>query len=141
MSVANFLVHLIGVKLKPKEQERFSKFLTQVLCEHLRDHWLPAKPYKGGGFRCIRIREGHFDPRLEEACHRAQISKNTVKKALPPNLMVWIDPFEVTYRIGDSGCIRCIYSYKEDQVNVPWHPRPTLPNPGSKWGCCFCRQN
>ncbi len=138
-SVANFLVHLMGDKLTPNKQERFVRFLTQVLFQRFRDHWMPDKPDKGCGFRCLRIREDHLDPVLEEACHRAQISTKTVKKALPPNLMVWIDPFEVTYRIGDSGCIICIYSYQEDQVNVPWQAPPSLPAPAAPKWYCFCK--
>ena len=136
-SVANFLVHLIGQKLKPKEQERFAKCLIQFLCYKYRDHWLPAKPYFGCGYRCLRFREDYFDPKIEQACHLANVSKSTVKKALPPNMMVWIDPFEVTYRIGDNGCICSIYEFGDDKINVPWQCPPSLPTPMSKWYCCW----
>ena len=136
MSAANFLVHLMGDNLNKKDKERLSKCLVKVLYRRYRDHWLPDKPYWGCGYRAMRIREGYFDAMLGQACGEAQISTAYVKKALPPNLMIWIDPFEVTYRIGDFGRIVVIYSYKKDQINVPWQAPLTLPNPASKWFCC-----
>ena len=135
-SAANFLVHLMGDNLKMKDKERFRKSLIQVLHRRYRGHWMPDKPFNGCGFRAIRIREGYFDGCVELACEEAYIPTAKVRKALPSNIMFWIDPFEVTYRIGDFGCLVEIYSYKEDQINVPWQAPPTLPNPATKWFCC-----
>jgi protein Tob/BTG len=135
-SAANFLVHLMGDNLKMKDKERFRKSLIQVLHRRYRDHWMPDRPIKGSGFRVIRIREGYFDMCLGRACAEAYIPTANVRKALPPNIMLYIDPFEVTYRLGDFGCEVVIYSYKEDQINVPWQAPPTLPNPATKWFCC-----
>ena len=138
LSAANFLVALVSHKLKRKEQERFGKCLTQIFRRRFRDHWFPDKPYKACGFRALRIREDYFEPIIEQACAWAQISLDSVKKALPSNLTMWIDPYEVTYRIGDSEGISCIYYYKEDQVNVPWHAPPLPPTTKSSW-FCFCK--
>ena len=136
MSAANFLVHLMGNNLKMKDKERFRKSLISVLCRRYRDHWLPDKPNKGCGFRAIRIRKGYFDGCVGQACAEAHISTACVRKALPPNILLYIDPFEVSYRLGDLGCEVVIYSYKEDQINVPWQAPPTLPKPATKWFCC-----
>ena len=135
VSAANFLVYLVSHKFNKKEQERFRECLTRVICQRFRDHWFPNKPYAACGYRCLRIREDYFTPIIAQACGCAQISLDSVKKALPSNMMIWIDPYEVTYRIGDHGVIICLYEYKEDQVNVPWKAPPNLPV--SKWYCCW----
>ena len=135
VSASNFFVYLVSHKFNKKEQERFRECLTRVIRQRFRDHWFPEKPYAACGFRCLHIREDYFAPIIAQACACAQISLDSVKKALPSNMMIWIDPYEVTYRIGDSGVILCLYEYKEDQVNVSWKAPPTLPV--SKWYCCW----
>ena len=38
---------------------------------------------------------------------------------------MWIDPLEVSYRIGENGSICVLYEYKEG-VNEPWKPNVSI---------------
>jgi len=43
---------------------------------------------------------------------------------------MWIDPLEVSYRIGENGSICVLYEYKEG-VSEPWKPSTNLNNKNS----------
>ena len=51
---------------------------------------------------------------------------NTIHQTFPSELTMWIDPLEVSYRIGENGSICILYEYKENQGtgNAPWRPAP-----------------
>lgn len=36
---------------------------------------------------------------------------------------MWIDPLEVSYRIGENGSICVLYEFKEGFTNEPWKPK------------------
>ena len=36
---------------------------------------------------------------------------------------MWIDPLEVSYRIGENGSICVLYEFKEGPTNEPWKPK------------------
>jgi aryl carrier-like protein len=36
---------------------------------------------------------------------------------------MWIDPLEVSYRIGENGSICVLYEFKEGSSNEPWKPK------------------
>merc|ERR1712079_836599 len=40
----------------------------------------------------------------------------------PSELTMWIDPLEVSYRIGENGSICVLYEYKENGPQEPWRP-------------------
>jgi hypothetical protein len=44
-----------------------------------------------------------------------------IHSAFPSELTMWIDPKEVSYRIGENGSICVLYEYKEG-VSDPWKP-------------------
>lgn len=48
--------------------------------------------------------------------HLVRLSKRNVSE-----LTMWIDPREVSYRIGENGSICVLYEYKEN-VTEPWKP-------------------
>merc|ERR1711988_1233556 len=64
-SASNFLVHLVKLSSRISvAEEKLVKFrdsLVEVLRRRYRDHWFPEKPFKGPGYRCIRI-NGRMDP-------------------------------------------------------------------------------
>ena len=136
MSAVNFLLHLIGTKLKPKELKGLGSALTQVLFQSFRGHWMPEKPFFACGYRTIRISEDFFDWRIENACRVADVSVKSVKKALPSRLLLRIDPYEVTFVLGNSTHICTLYTFEGDTDNVPWEAPPIPPAPVSKW-CCW----
>jgi len=123
LSASNFLVHLVRLARRnvPESQlQKFHECLIEVLRRRYRDHWFPEKPFKGSGFRCIRI-NGKFDQLIGSAGEAAGLSSKFLHSIFPSELTLWIDPLEVSYRIGENGSICVLYEHK-DGVTEPWRP-------------------
>jgi len=123
LSASNFLVHLVRLGRRNVGESQLAKFrdsLIEVLRRRYRDHWFPEKPFKGSGYRCIRI-NGKMDPIIGQAGEGAGLSSAFLHQTFPSELTMWIDPLEVSYRIGENGSICVLYEYKEG-VSEPWKP-------------------
>lgn len=112
-SAADFLMNLLRLKkvepLPDNDQlQNFKGSLESLLALHYRSHWYPEIPTKGSGYRCIRI-NGKIDPLIAKAGISVGISPNNLRKMLPAELTLWIDPEEVAYRIGENGSICVLY--------------------------------
>ncbi|XP_065845527.1 protein BTG2-like [Oscarella lobularis] len=102
---AHFLSSLLHRGLSTREQaERFSNKLQELLSQRFHDHWHPDKPQRGSGFRCIRINH-KLDPLVEEALAYCGLGGPKGNSVLPKELALWIDPKDVSYRIGEDGSI------------------------------------
>ena len=120
-SAANFLVHLIRLGRRGVSEPQLAKFgscLIDVFRRRYRDHWFPEKPFKGSGYRCIRI-NGKMDPMIGQAGEACGLSATFLHETFPSELTMWIDPLEVSYRFGENGSICVLYEYK-DGVAEPW---------------------
>lgn len=129
LSASNFLVHLIRLGRRNVSESQLSKFrdcLIEVLRRRYRDHWFPEKPFKGSGYRCIRI-NGKMDPIIGQAGEGCGLTPTFLHQTFPSELTMWIDPLEVSYRIGENGSICVLYEYKEG-VSDPWKPSTNLNN-------------
>jgi len=129
LSASNFLVHLIRLGRRNVGESQLSKFrdcLIEVLRRRYRDHWFPEKPFKGSGYRCIRI-NGKMDPVIAQAGEGCGLSSTLLHQTFPSELTMWIDPLEVSYRIGENGSICVLYEYKEG-TSEPWKPSVNLNN-------------
>ncbi|KAJ8246360.1 hypothetical protein GJAV_G00266870 [Gymnothorax javanicus] len=84
------------------------KELERQLKRKYEGHWYPDKPYKGSGFRCIHVGE-KVDPVVEQAAKESGLDIEDVRNNLPQDLSVWIDPFEVSYQIGEKGPVKVLY--------------------------------
>jgi protein Tob/BTG len=124
-SASNFLVHLVKLSSRisvPEEKlVKFRDSLVEVLRRRYRDHWFPEKPFKGSGYRCIRI-NGRMDPVIAQAGEACGIEPSVIHATFPSELTMWIDPLEVSYRIGENGSICVLYEYKEAGPHEPWRP-------------------
>ncbi|NXO46049.1 BTG2 protein, partial [Locustella ochotensis] len=89
----------------------FSGALREALTEHYRHHWFPEKPSKGSGYRCIRINH-RMDPLVGKAAAQIGLSLPQLLRLLPSELTLWVDPYEVSYRIGEDGSICVLYEAK-----------------------------
>lgn len=112
-SAADFLMNLLRVKQGTKlpddnQLQSFKGSLETLLVLRYRSHWYPEVPTKGSGYRCIRI-NGKMDPLIAQAGVSVGLTPNTLRKMLPPELTLWIDPEEVAYRIGENGSICVLY--------------------------------
>jgi len=127
LSASNFLVHLIRLgrrNVGESQLQKFGESLIEVLKRRYRDHWFPEKPFKGSGYRCIRI-NGKMDPIIGQAGEKCGLSSTFLHTTFPSELTMWIDPLEVSYRIGENGSICVLYEYNDD-VKEPWMPPNNL---------------
>lgn len=76
--------------------------------EHYQHHWFPDRPQKGSGYRCIRINH-EMDPIIATAANRIGLTSEQLFSLLPRELTLWVDPYEVSYRIGEDGSICVLY--------------------------------
>ncbi|XP_015174313.1 PREDICTED: protein BTG2-like [Polistes dominula] len=115
VSAADFLVHLLRLQagqLSERQLEMFKSSLTEVLRHRYRDHWFPDRPNRGSGYRCIRI-NGKMDPVIAQAGANVGLLPAVLHSLFPSELTMWIDPSEVSYRIGENGSICVLYERTE----------------------------
>ncbi|KAK2821111.1 hypothetical protein Q7C36_020454 [Tachysurus vachellii] len=109
-AAVSFVVRLLrnsGV-LPDTQLQVFRDCLQQALSDRYRHHWFPDRPQKGSGYRCIRINH-EMDPLIGGAASRMGLSAERLFSLLPRELTLWIDPYEVSYRIGEDGSICVLY--------------------------------
>ena len=119
-SAANFIVHLVKISkhnICEYQLKRFNKALVKHLKQRYYDHWNPEYPLRGSGYRCIRINQ-NLDMNLELAGQSVGLSSDVLYSSLPKDLIIWIDPKEVSFRITETGRICTIF----DNDLCPWHP-------------------
>ncbi|KAG7164074.1 protein Tob2-like [Homarus americanus] len=124
-SAANFLVDLARLNnsgLTEKQLEKFRGNVCDILLRHYTDHWFPDKPFKGSGYRCIRI-NGNLDPLIARAGFMMGLAVSFLRSLFPKELTMWVDPMEVAYRIGENGSICVLYE------ELPPPPRKSTPPP------------
>lgn len=110
-SVVNFVSNLVGKNnLAADKVTVFAESLTSVLCLHYRNHWFPDKPNKGSAYRCIRIANREMDPLIVKAGELVGLSISDLLALLPSELTLWVDPNEVSYRIGEEGSIGVLFN-------------------------------
>ncbi|XP_076237643.1 protein BTG2 [Calliopsis andreniformis] len=123
VSAADFLVHLLRLQtgqLSERQLEMFKSSLTEVLRHRYRDHWFPDRPNRGSGYRCIRI-NGKMDPVIAQAGANVGLLPTVLHSLFPSELTMWIDPSEVSYRIGENGSICVLYERTEPEPEEQQH--------------------
>lgn len=114
-----FLVQLIekNGKFSPEQLKCFKTNLIRLLMERYKDHWFPDKPFKGQGYRCIRVNgNNRWDSALVSAARIAGIRYEDLD--LPAELTVWVDPNEVCCRFGESKGSYCTLASFDDKENT-----------------------
>ncbi len=94
--------------------------------EHYQHHWFPDRPQKGSGYRCIRINH-EMDPLIGRVAGRMGLTSGQLFSLLPRELTLWVDPYEVSYRIGEDGST-CVLYEAEPPVSSP---APSAYNPAA----------
>ncbi|XP_032771119.1 protein BTG2 [Rattus rattus] len=110
-AAVGFLTSLLRTRGCVSEQRLkvFSRALQDALTgEHNKHHWFPEKPSKGSGYRCIRINH-KMDPIISKVASQIGLSQPQLHQLLPSELTLWVDPYEVSYRIGEDGSICVLY--------------------------------
>ncbi|KAF7651978.1 hypothetical protein LDENG_00102810 [Lucifuga dentata] len=84
-------------------------FIVSYLYNKLpRRHWYPEAPLRGSAFRCLHLGAPR-DPVVELAAKRSGLDTEEVHANVPAELSVWIDPYEVSYQIGEKGAVKVLY--------------------------------
>uniref|UniRef100_A0A1A8NDD6 Transducer of ERBB2, 1 n=1 Tax=Nothobranchius rachovii TaxID=451742 RepID=A0A1A8NDD6_9TELE len=104
----NFIISYLYNKLPRRRVNIFGEELERQLKQKYEGHWYPDKPYKGSGFRCIHVGE-KVDPVVEKAAKESGLEIEDVRNNLPQDLSVWIDPYEVSYQIGEKGPVKVLF--------------------------------
>ncbi|XP_015913234.2 protein BTG2 [Parasteatoda tepidariorum] len=118
-SASTFLANLLRLEnrhIKIARVEMFRRTLEDLLRHHYQHHWFPEKPCKGSGYRCLRINH-KMDPLIAKAGDVCGFNEADLRKLLPNELTMWIDPLEVSYRIGENGSICVLYDGTKNQFS------------------------
>ncbi|XP_056604089.1 protein BTG1 [Triplophysa dalaica] len=109
-AAVGFLSRFLRIKghVNDRQLQSFSATLQDILTEQYHHHWFPDRPNKGSGYRCIRINH-KMDPLVGKAGQRIGLTIQQLYLLLPSELTLWVDPFEVSYRIGEDGSICVLY--------------------------------
>jgi len=121
-AASDFIVNLLrmnsaGGSLTDRDLMRFRDTLAVVMRNHYQNHWFPEKSFKGSGYRCIRI-NGQMDPLVASAGDSCGLDRIFLRSLFPSELTMWVDPREVSYRIGENGSICVLLDEKVER------PRP-----------------
>lgn len=115
VSVAlNFVMSYLYNKLPRRRVDMFAEEVEKGLKKKFEGHWYPEKPCKGSGFRCMRVGGDKMDPVLTAAARASGLDTTEVLEYLPKELTVWIDPKEVSCRVGEKGIVKILYSDPKD---------------------------
>lgn len=121
-SVVGFVSSLlVKTSLAAEKITQFAESLTSVLFLHYRNHWFPDKPNKGSAYRCIRIANREMDPLIVKAGGLVGLSISDLLALMPSELTLWVDPNEVSYRIGEEGSIGVLFNGSESESETS-HP-------------------
>lgn len=131
---ATFVANLMtgnsnGESVDDKRVEIFKENLESSLMALYKHHWHPAEPTKGSGYRCLRTNH-QADPIIQRAANRASLASELHR--LPAELTIWVDPQEVSYRIGEDGSVCNLLKASTPSTSVSpdaesWYPVPRLP--------------
>lgn len=104
----NFIVSYLYNKLPRRRADLFGEELEKILVSRFVGHWYPEAPLRGSAFRCIHL-GAQRDPVVELAARRSGLDTEEVRANVPAELSVWIDPYEVSYQIGEKGAVKVLY--------------------------------
>nr|XP_014091874.1 protein Tob1 isoform X1 [Bactrocera oleae]XP_036224876.1 protein Tob1 isoform X1 [Bactrocera oleae]XP_036224878.1 protein Tob1 isoform X1 [Bactrocera oleae] len=109
----NFVISYLYNKLPRRRVNIFGEELEKALKDKFQGHWYPEKPFKGSAFRCLKTGDP-IDSVLERAARESGVPIADILENLPAELSVWVDPGEVSYRIGEKGAVKILYSENSD---------------------------
>ena len=122
LSVSNFLAYLVKLvrpQINQDELELFQIGVVEVLEEKYTNHWFPEEPLKGSGSRGIRV-SGIMDHKICKAGEYCGWSRSFIDAMFfSSKLYIWVDPYEVSYRIG-NGSLPVVILYGGG--DVAWKP-------------------
>ena len=117
-SAVDFLTNILRTgDVSQSQTEMFNSTLIALLCDRYHNHWFPEKPFKGSGFRCIRLNH-NLDPLIIQAGQMSGLDSSVLGSVFPPELTMWVDPREVSYRFGENGSVGVLYDSSNQSTKL-----------------------
>lgn len=116
-SAVDFLTNILRTRddVNDVQTSQFNSALKNLLTARYQGHWFPEKPFKGSGFRCIRLNH-KMDPVILQAGHLCGLNQAFLEATFPPELTLWVDPRDVSFRIGENGSVGILYQAEKDSM-------------------------
>lgn len=105
----NFVISYLYNKLPRRRVNIFGEELEKAMKDKFAGHWYPDKPFRGSAYRCLKTGDP-VDAVLDRAARESGIPIQDILENLPEELAVWVDPGEVSYRIGEKGAVKILFS-------------------------------
>ncbi|RZF48737.1 hypothetical protein LSTR_LSTR013821 [Laodelphax striatellus] len=113
-------------RLSKEEATSLRDALVAVMLTRYHNHWFPLTPHRGSAYRCIRVNQ-NSDPVITAVGQITGLSGQKLRSWLPLEFTMWVDPNEVSYRIGENGSVMAVYVPDiEDMVDYIPDPIPEL---------------
>ncbi|KAJ2448987.1 hypothetical protein EV183_005144 [Coemansia sp. RSA 2336] len=111
-NAAKFWINCIPEsELTSDKKEALRKALVQVLSEKYTGHWHLDRTMAGSAYRSISNWR-RLDSVFIKAAKLAQVAVDVLETWLPRDMILWCDPYSVSYRVGDHGSIVSVYEDK-----------------------------
>jgi len=123
-TACQFLTNYISSHVSESQSKLFGLILSTLLHAKYASHWDTKNPNKGNAYRAVTIFNERLDSTIMSAAHAASIPN--IGKYLPNELCLWIDPYNVSYKIGDYGNIITLYESPESKTYSPKSSNSTM---------------
>jgi protein Tob/BTG len=123
-TACQFLTNYISSQVNESQSKLFGLILSTLLHAKYASHWDLKNPSKGNAYRAITIFNERLDSTILSAAQAASIPN--IGKYLPSELCLWIDPHNVSYKIGDYGNIITLYESPESKTYSPKSSNSTV---------------
>ncbi|KAK7082176.1 BTG [Halocaridina rubra] len=102
-----------STSLSEESVDKFELRLQELLSDRFSTHWHPNQPWRGQGYRCLRVNENlRREPTIERAARDCGLNYESLN--LPVELTIWVDPEEVCCRFGEhKGSFCTVASFKD----------------------------
>ena len=110
----NFLLSFAYSKIPRAQADNFKREFTRTLLNLYSGHWYPNNPSRGSAYRSLSVSD-RMDPSIQRAASSSGIDLIMLREHLPKNMTMWIDPYEVSYRIGERGEITTLWQQQQKQ--------------------------
>jgi len=123
-TACQFLTNYIAPQVSESQSKLFGLILSTLLHAKYATHWDLKNPSKGNAYRAVTIFNERLDSTILSAAQAASIPN--IGKYLPNELCLWIDPYNVSYKIGDYGNIITLYENPESKSFSPRSANSTI---------------
>lgn len=116
----NFLISFLYNKLPRRRVNQFGEEMEKLVKQKFAGHWYPESPMKGSAFRCLKTTPP-LDLAFGAAAMYCGVNLSDIQENLPKDLSIWIDPGEVSYRLGEKEPVKVLYTKTNNCVESQHH--------------------